>query len=84
MLLLARYGHRIVRCPCCLNLYRSRIDKRGMRRFMQEHLEWEKASRYPSRAVIINEGVRSRQADPTVYPKGLRVVQDGEHSPLSV
>ena len=28
MLLLARYGHRIVRCPCCLNLfYRSRIDK---------------------------------------------------------
>lgn len=28
MLLLARYGHRIGRCPCCLNLfYRSRIDK---------------------------------------------------------
>lgn len=28
MLLLARYGHRISRCPCCLELYyRSRIDK---------------------------------------------------------
>jgi hypothetical protein len=38
----------------------------------------------PLQSGLINEGVRSRRADPTVYPKGLRVVQDGEHSPLSV
>jgi hypothetical protein len=38
----------------------------------------------PLQSDLINEGVRSRQADPTVDPEALRVVQDGEHSPLSV